>query len=199
MMFFGRQCPALPAAVGENMLTPTLKDPIDLLHKLERERYRAFHSQNPLHKADHLYNFCVTALSARDYLFESLGWNDSQKEQFSKTWNQKAVCVACSEIANSSKHCYIRDRKTQCIKNPKTKSVTSGVSSIVDIYEARDGSLHTEQKDDNPDFDIVLADGSIVQVYEFTESIIRFWRQLLIDHGFKCSEQSFNDLSGATT
>lgn len=181
------------------MLTPTLKDPIDLLHKLEREKYRAFHSQNPLHKADHLYNFCVTALSARDFLFESLGWNDNQKKQFFKTWNQEAACVACSEIANSSKHCYLRGRNTHCVKTPKTKSVTPGVSSIVDIYEGADGSLYTEYRGDYPDFDIVLSDGSIVQVYEFTESIIRFYRQLFIHHGIPCLEQSFEDLSGATT
>ncbi len=53
------------------MLTPTLGSPSDLLNKLDRELWRAFHHRHLSHKADHFYNFCVTALALKDHFFEA--------------------------------------------------------------------------------------------------------------------------------
>ena len=47
------------------VLNPSLRTPLDVLHKLEREMHRAFHHRNYVHKADHFYNFCITAHSLR--------------------------------------------------------------------------------------------------------------------------------------
>lgn len=46
-------------------LSARLDSPLALFRKLEREAYRAFHAQTPLTKADHFFNFCVTAASMR--------------------------------------------------------------------------------------------------------------------------------------
>ncbi|MCX5727182.1 MAG: hypothetical protein NT030_08515 [Candidatus Saganbacteria bacterium] len=91
-------------------LAPTLKTPSDLLNKLAREQYRAFHSRHLLHKADHLYNYCVTASAMRDYIFEYFGITEKKlKEPFEKEWAKSIELVAAIEIANKSKHFILRD------------------------------------------------------------------------------------------
>ena len=47
-----------------------LNNPLDILHKLEREMHRALHHKNYVHKLDHFYNFCITANSIKDYIFK---------------------------------------------------------------------------------------------------------------------------------
>jgi len=44
-----------------------------LYRKLERELYRAYHQKDRIDKADHFFNFCVTAQAMRDYFFERTG------------------------------------------------------------------------------------------------------------------------------
>jgi hypothetical protein len=90
------------------MLTPNLKEPSDLLNKLLREQHRAFHANHADHVADHLYNFCITALALRDHVFVALDYNADKKAAFHVRWRDDVVRIACSEIANTSKHAELR-------------------------------------------------------------------------------------------
>ena len=76
------------------MLTPTLKNPEDLLKKLAREQYRVLHSRSHLHKADHLYNFCTTSLAVRDFMFLTLAYDKDKKKKFNDSWYQNAELAA---------------------------------------------------------------------------------------------------------
>ena len=93
-------------------LTPTLGSLSDLFGKLEREFRRAFHHRNFTHKADHLYNFCVTAHAMKDHFFEAKNVTAmSEKQSYNKTWNEFPELVAASEIANSAKHFVLRESR----------------------------------------------------------------------------------------
>jgi hypothetical protein len=87
-------------------LSASLKSPVSLFWKLERESYRAYHARTPLQKADHFYNFCVTASSMRDYMLEHLGKVLPRDQQpYYTAWNSVPALEAAAEIANSAKHC----------------------------------------------------------------------------------------------
>ena len=67
------------------VLAPTLSSVEALYRKLERELYRAYHHRDATHKADHFFNFCVTAHSMRDYFLERLGKLQSGLPPFPRT------------------------------------------------------------------------------------------------------------------
>ncbi|MDR3099428.1 MAG: hypothetical protein LBV73_20455, partial [Paraburkholderia sp.] len=90
-------------------LTPSLNSPEALYGKLERESYRAFHCRDPIHKADHFFNFCITAHAMRDYVLERLGKIQKDEQQpFIDEWNKCPLLVAAGEIANTAKHFQLR-------------------------------------------------------------------------------------------
>src|SRR5436309_448515 len=105
-------------------LTARIDSPLALYRKLERESYRAFHAPTPLHKADHFFNFCVTAASMRDYTLEHLKkTTPAQKRPYYANWSGVPALVAAAEIANSTKHFVLRDRATGQPASVKTRSV----------------------------------------------------------------------------
>lgn len=158
-------------------LTPTLRSPSDILCKLAREQYRAFHAMHPIHKADHLYNFCITALAIKDFILEYLKIADnSKREEYYVEWAKVPVIVAATKIANTSKHFVLRKRKNR-IRPIKTKSVKASSSSVVDIYIDKEDKLHNIKRDNVADYDIELDDGTILQVWEFTTAVLQYWEK----------------------
>ena len=51
-------------------MNPVLDSVRALFGKLEREGYRCIHAKSAKHKADHFFNFCVTAHAMRDFFLE---------------------------------------------------------------------------------------------------------------------------------
>lgn len=180
-------------------LTPTLMSPSDLLCKLAREQYRAFHAQHPAHKADHLYNFCITALAIKDFIFEQLGiTNRSHKQPYHDEWAKVRELVAATEIANTSKHLVLRDNK-QNPKLPKTKSVKHTTSSVVDVYLDKVGNLHKVLRENVPDYEIELEDGTTLQLWQFTNAVIRYWEIYFRSNSIPYNRQSEDEYYGNIT
>ena len=97
-------------SLGSRMaLTPRLDSLEAMFRKLERELVRTFHHHNLTHKADHFYNFCITAHSVRDYFLERLGKiTRAHRKPFNDTWSKNPVLVAVADIANTAKHFQLR-------------------------------------------------------------------------------------------
>ena len=170
-------------------LTPTLGSTLALYRKLERELYRVHHQRNRINKADHFYNFCVTAHSLRDYFFhEKEISSESMQEEYHESWNRDPVLVAVKEIANSSKHFALR-------KAPKTKRVRSGKNDFVDIYVNDQGEILTRVVA-VPDYFVTLPDGSRHELYVFMDVVLLIWRQFLKVNGYQVRRQSFEQLHG---
>ena len=171
------------------MLTPTLKTPLDLLHKLEREQHRAFHAPHATHLADHLYNFCVTALALRDYFFLAVNATKQYEQEFFELWSVDPALRACSEIANASKHGALRSP-------PKTRGMALATSTWIDVYVDGTGALVLEPDDNHPDVSITTADAIALSLYDLTEKVIAFWRSRFFLHGIEAARQNETEFFG---
>lgn len=164
------------------MKLPHLSTPLQALHKLEREMHRAFHHGNYVHKADHLYNFCVTALSLKDALLTHAEIADhATRKRLHLEWATITSLRAATEIANTSKHFELR-------KAPATKGVTPTRSTITLMLLDEECNFvpHPELA---PDYTVTLQDGIEIGLYEFTREIIEFWRQELDKYGIAYEPQ----------
>jgi hypothetical protein len=180
-------------------ITPTLATVEALFRKLERESYRAYHAHSKIHKADHFFNFCVTAHGMRDYLLEHLGKVTPQdKTPFYKQWEANSILVAVSEIANSSKHFCLRDSKTNLPKRIKTRRVTLRKSKFIDVYVNSEGDLKLVERLGN-DIAVTLSDGSYFELHAFTGEVLKYWKATLLSHGIHISKQPFARLQGTLT
>lgn len=173
------------------MLTPTLRLPGDLVNKLLREEHRAIHAVHPAHLADHLYNFCVTALAVRDHLFVSLRMDAAAKEAFHGLWAAEPARVACREIANTMKHAVLRAA-------PQTKAAAESYSTVVNVYRSKEGKLVT-LKERTPDIFVLLSDGTTLNVLELTNAVTSFWKEYFASHDVEYHEQTEAEYFGIAT
>ena len=177
-------------------LTARLGSPLALFRKMEREAYRAFHAKTPLHKADHFFNFCVTAASMRDYVLEYLGKVvRADKKPYFHSWAKIPALVAAAEIANSSKHFVLRDPSTGKPKTLATRTVRMRKSSFVDIYVNAAGQ-HKTVAVTRTEVSITLSDGQVLELSAFSDDIFRYWKNYLASVGVTVRRQSFAQLSG---
>lgn len=177
-------------------LTPTLNSVEALFRKLERELYRAYHSQDPIHVADHFYNFCVTAHSMRDYFLERIGEIAGNKRQaYESEWKSTRCLVAIEEITNSAKHFQLRERKTKAPRTPDTKSVRRVREKRIDVYVNESGDLALETVS-APSISVVLSDGTRLFLYEFMSEVVAYWRTFLAMHKIKVRRQPLSRLIG---
>lgn len=177
-------------------LRPTLATPLALLRKLEREQYRAFHERHPMHKADHFYNFCVTAHAMRDFVLEHLGYaGRSARAPFQRAWSSQPLLAAVGDVANASKHFTLRFPNGMP-RPVNTRGVSRRRGKVAAIYVSRDGSLVT-RIEDVPEIVVHLSDGTRHELWQFMDSVVRFWRNDLKRIGLRPRQQPFGVLSGA--
>ena len=178
-------------------LTGSLSSPSALYRKMDRESYRAFHAEGPIHKSDHFFNFCVTAHSMRDYCLEHLGKvEDADKRPLHELWNKDPSLVAAQEVANSSKHFVLRSPKTKQVKVPATKAVRIGKAKYMSVYQQSDGALHLEPTV-RSEVRVELSDGQTLPLYAFTAYVLKYWRTYLASIGVKVRRVSLRHHSDA--
>ena len=177
-------------------LTARLTSPTALYRKLEREAYRAFHANTPLHKADHFFNFCVTAASMRDFILEKLNKvTQAEKQPYYDAWAQIPALVAAAEVANSSKHFVLRNRRTGQPKDIKTRGVRMKKSAFVDLYSNSAGDIKAIETF-RTEISVTLSDGKILELYAFTEEVLNYWKSFLTSQGITVRRQPFGQLAG---
>lgn len=158
------------------MIIQNLSDPLQVLHKLEREIYRTFHNHNYVHKSDHFYNFCITASSLRDYVLHYLKKKTEQEKQpYYLKWSKVSCLIAVRDIANISKHFVLKYKQ-------KTKAVKKSNSNVISIFIDSNGKIKNI-KENVPDYKIIWEDGRESHLYKFTQEVIDFWKKYLADIG----------------
>lgn len=179
-------------------LTPTLSSLEALYRKLERELYRVYHQRDTVHKADHFFNFCVTAHSMRDYFVERLGKIEKQNRQpLEERWAKEPLLVAVADIANSTKHFALRTR-TLAPRMAETKHVGLRKNKFVDLYINEHGESRTISNL-APDITITVSDGQKYELYKFMIDVMAYWRDFLSSHNIQIRRQSVARLCGKTT
>jgi hypothetical protein len=91
--------------------------PFDIYRKLLREARRTWLSKDHTEASDHLFNFCVTCVSLRDWVIKHLNMDRTQKDSYRKEWRSIGYFGACADIANSAKHFGLDYGKTSSVKN----------------------------------------------------------------------------------
>ena len=161
------------------LLTPHLGTVDQVYQKVLREHYRTWHARDFVHKADHFYNFCITAHSLRDYFLEHKGWGGDRenrrrhrverREQHRK-WDSEEVLLAVKEIANSAKHF--------CLRNaPETKATEETTATAVDVYVESEELSCVEVV--IPDLVVTTASGKEYHLWEMMSEATDYWRQFL--------------------
>lgn len=163
-------------------IRPTLSKPSDLLLKLKRERWRIYHSSDITDRTDHIYNFCITSNSIKDYIFQHLQiTSGKEKSIYYDEWNKHSFLVSCHEISNVVKHYTLKNRKG-IIKKPKTKRVTKTTIGMFDIYEdVNDGKIETRFTHyDN--YEIETMNDEVFSDIDFTKKVIDYWEKYFQDN-----------------
>lgn len=163
---------------------------------MEREAYRAYHHRNRIHKADHFYNFCVTAHSMRDFYLERIGkTSKADRSTYENAWSNEEFLMAVANIANSAKHFMLRDRRTNVARMSKTRTVRTKTSRFIDLYIDNDGNLQPVQGN-WPDISIQLLSGAKYDLYQFTNGVLEYWRTYLKNNGIAIRRQPLDKLIG---
>ena len=156
--------------------TPHLGTIDQVYQKVLRERYRTWHARDSIHRADHFYNFCITAQSLRDYFLAHKGWGKhcSESQRQHEEWNSNEVLRAVQEIANSAKHFSLH-------RPPQTKAMEATRSAAVDVY--MDGGKLSCVQAVIPDFLVTMASGKEYDLWETMSAVSEYWRQFLAEAG----------------
>jgi len=164
-------------------LTPHLGTIEQVYQKVLRESHRTWHARDSIHKADHFYNFAITAHSLRDYFLEHKGWGGDRKNRTKhaakrqgqhEEWNSNQVLRAVQDIANSAKHFSLA-------RPPQTKATEETPGAAVDVYVAG-GELSCVGAV-IPDFVVTMASGDEYHLWEIMSDVIKYWRQFLTEAG----------------
>ncbi len=172
-------------------LAPTLASIEDLFRKAERESYRAYHARKRLHKADHFFNFCVTAHSLRDYFFKRKGVSKSDRPSYHQLWDGSAALVAVGEIANTSKHFTLR-------QPARTRRVRTVRNYFVDVFVSSSSGEVRSVFVKAPDVIVTLNDGRRLELYQFMNEVLESWRSYLNSQAIRIRRQSLRQLISHT-
>lgn len=180
-------------------LTPTLGSVDALYRKLERELYRTYHHRNRIHKADHFFNFCVTAHSMRDYLLERLGMSHpSARQPLEQLWSRESLLVAVADIANSTKHFVLRDKRTHAPRTPRTRRVGLNKAAFIDLYVNAQGTFKAVPVRASS-ISVCLSDGTTHDLYTFMTGVLKYWHTFMLSKGIRVRRQSIGQLRGGVT
>ena len=178
-------------------LTPRLDSVEALVKKLEREHVRAFHHPHAVHKADHFYNFCITAQAMQDYVLEHLGKIDTNSRQpFKDAWDREQILVAVADIANSANHFQLQPPVPWLPRTPKTQQVRPGRTTVFEFYETEDGDIVRRKRSNVRTYVVILENGKSLELYAFMADVLNYWRSFLKDHGILLRRQPWKTLHG---
>jgi hypothetical protein len=143
---------------------PVFQCPRDIALKLFREAGRAWNASTLEEMGDHLFNFCVTNSSLRDWILQSK--DEKGDAAFHSAWRAKAngLFGECADIANASKHLVV-------------KSVSVGVGNQKLSALGPNGVIKGLEKE-RLAFSIVRSSGEDIDLLMFFFKICRAWEDL---------------------
>lgn len=174
---------------------PTLETTEELFWKVEREFYRTVHTSNFVHKADHFYNFCVTAHALREYyLKETNEWGiNARRKERENQWDRVDVLCAVRDVANLAKHWRLDIRPRDGGKVERMRRDTSG---MVDVYASRDGRLTFDERS-VPTLILTTESGGEYDALKLAHDVVNFWRDFISSEGqISLGRQPWEKLSG---
>ena len=153
-------------------MIPAYNEPCDIYEKLLREARRTWLAKDHIDVSDHLFNFCVTCVSLRDWTIRHLNLTASRKDDYLKSWRKTGCFGVCADIANSLKHFGIEAGRTCSITNVvqyTEKLVALGPGAIV----------IPGMEIEKPFFKISIDDGREIDLLIFLYQACKDWESQL--------------------
>ncbi len=155
------------------------------------------HHQNKKHKADHFYNFCITALGMKDHFFEWKGVaSDAKRQPYYDAWNRIPELSSASEIANTTKHAVLRERKSGVLRRSRTSRIRPSTSGVANVYIDGRGNVKIVNNPRAPSITVEFEGGRRFGLYEFMDSIVKYWHGYLLEQGVPLKRQQARTLYG---
>jgi hypothetical protein len=148
----------------------TYEEPIDIYVKLVREGQRLWTSNNIDDKSDHLFNFCVTSLSLRDWCIKHLKLTGKQRSDFLDYHSADKYLKYCGDIANMSKHLTLDAGRATNICS--LQSVQTEIARMLP-----DGAFMPDVIT-RPSFSILDVDGSETDLFLFLFQVLSSWEKI---------------------
>jgi hypothetical protein len=174
----------LPLALytyGTNAVIPRFTEPRHLLEKMLREARNLLSETDELLVADHLFNFCVTCHTLRDWVLKHRQITDDKaKRAENVVWDSNASLKMAKDIANSSKHFGItRYQPTVSGVSPGTQNelriyLDQDASKVIDAYQAGE-DWAGNQVGSKPSYTVELDDGTKKTLAEIATESIGYW------------------------
>ena len=159
-------------------LRPTLATIEGMYHKLGREWHRTWHARDLVHKADHFYNFSITARALCDYYLMVMQVPNRQKQE--QEWCDVPVLAAVRDIANSVKHFTLN-------YSPKTDSLTPTTGLTVDVFQQPTGDLLLYEVE-GPDIVVTMRSGEEYDLYAMLSGVNDYWQAFLTKKGVELGD-----------
>lgn len=170
-------------------MIPVFAEPRHVLEKSLREARKLLSERDEVLVADHLFNFCVTCHSLRDWVLKHRQiTGKSARRSENSTWDGEASLKMVKDIANSSKHFGIS------FYQPTVSAVDSGTHDQFRIYAGQDVERLIEayqagedwaqsQVGSNPSYTVELDDGTRKTLTELTTESIGYWLSYFDTYG----------------
>lgn len=164
-------------------LTPGISHPRDMYGKMVREGSRAAMAIDDTARIDHFYNFCISALSVRDHMYEYLGVIEKRdKELLMQKWGGSILVQSAYDIANSAKHFILRHPKTKQERKSNTTQVVTQPAKLT--FSSPDAHGHVKNQEVKiMDVVVHLNDGKNFSMFEFVLGVCAYWEGVLSSEG----------------
>ncbi|MBI9092451.1 MAG: hypothetical protein JEZ12_24810 [Desulfobacterium sp.] len=159
--------------------------PKDLLAKVVRDARRVHFSKSPENACDHLFNFCVTAHSLRDWCMKYLDIEPKTPEanKFHTACNTNDNLRYCRDIANSSKHFGLDKGKKSTVDEVNEKKSNNTAITL-------DGHILEDFDMESISAEIVLASGESKSAFMFLTGTVRAWIALFDKYSIERDDRS---------
>jgi hypothetical protein len=166
-------------------LLPTISGPADLFEKLMREAERTIGGIDNTARADHFYNFCITALSLRDHMWEHVNAvEENTKDKYRNKWGMTDEVQAAYDIANTLKHFTLRHRGSNTRRIANTRNVVTEQSNLSYHYVDRPPDRYKVDS-----FIIQLKTGESFEMWDFFEAVSQYWESVFAKEGIELSKK----------
>lgn len=123
---------------------------------------------------------------------------EAQRKPYYDSWNAMPELLAASEIGNSMKHFFLRSKRTGNPTPPKTQLVRRSRSSVAHIFINSDGEVKVIRDPHFPSITLEFEGERKFKLYEFMDTIVRYWWDFLLAEGVPIKKQKPSQLRGTT-
>ena len=170
-------------------MIPVFYEPRHVLEKTLRECRKLLSETDDLLVADHLFNFCITCHSLRDWVLKHRQiTSKGAKKSENTTWDEEASLKIAKDIANSSKHFGVSlYQPTVSAVDPGTRNQLQvyphqNAEEVIEAYQAGE-AWALSQVERKPSYTVELDDGTQKTLTDLATESIRYWLSYFDTYG----------------